>query len=213
MKKLLSTIFAIIGWFAIITQFVLMMQTATTTVGETIIRFFSYFTILTNTIVAIYFTREALTKHAPTTQSLASPLQKNTGVLTAITIYILIVGLVYQFLLRHTWSPQGLNKLVDELLHSVIPILVLLYWYLYENRSVLQYRKIPKWLVFPAVYALYTLVHGSFTGWYPYPFLDVNALGTDRVVITIILLLLGASLLSALLIFVGKILPQRSKFF
>ncbi|MBL7878732.1 MAG: Pr6Pr family membrane protein, partial [Chryseobacterium gambrini] len=55
-----------------------------------------------------------------------------------------IVGLIYQFLLRSTWNPSGMQKLVDELLHSVIPLLVLIYWYWYENKNNLKYGSILK---------------------------------------------------------------------
>ena len=46
----------ILCWFSIIGQFVLLLQNRQADVFETIIRFFSFFTILTNLLVAIYFT-------------------------------------------------------------------------------------------------------------------------------------------------------------
>ncbi len=56
MKRNLALIFALIGWFAIIAQFGLMIENRVSSIPETIIRFFSFFTIITNTLVAIYFT-------------------------------------------------------------------------------------------------------------------------------------------------------------
>jgi len=47
------------------------------------------------------------------------------GVITAITVYITIVGLVYNVILRFLWKPEGLQFIVDELLHTVIPLLLL----------------------------------------------------------------------------------------
>jgi hypothetical protein len=100
-------------------------------VPETIIRFFSFFTILTNTIVAIYFSFQFF-------NSKRNHWLNRAGVLTAITVYIIVVGLVYQLILRQVWEPTGMQKLVDELLHSINPILVLIFWFLYEKKSLLN---------------------------------------------------------------------------
>lgn len=64
-------------------------------VVETIIRFFSFFTILTNLLVALCFTF-LLTKSSSALRSFF--YRKST--LTAVTVYILIVGLVYNLILR-----------------------------------------------------------------------------------------------------------------
>ena len=133
MKYKLAAFFALIGWFAIITQYILMIETRETTILETTIKFFSFFTILTNSLVAIYFTCIVIYKNKMLVL-IAKP-----GTLTALTVYILIVGLVYQFALRHLWNPTGLQRVVDELLHSVIPILVLIFWYLYETKQSIKY--------------------------------------------------------------------------
>jgi hypothetical protein len=46
---------------------------------------------------------------------------------------ILIVGLVYQVVLG-IWNPTGLQYIVDELLHTVIPLFMLGYWFLPQKR-------------------------------------------------------------------------------
>ncbi|MFC3161459.1 hypothetical protein ACFOEQ_26135 [Chryseobacterium arachidis] len=58
MKKILALIFALIGWFAVIMQYQLMLEDSKFTFLEMTIQFFSYFTILTNIIVAVYFTSQ-----------------------------------------------------------------------------------------------------------------------------------------------------------
>lgn len=125
-------------------------------------------------------------------------------VLTAITIYIMVVGLAYQVLLRHVWKPEGLQKLVDELLHTIIPILVIIFWYLYETKKQLRYIQIFKWLIYPLIYLLYILVRGKASGFYPYPFVNVTSLGLQNVLINSAFLMLFFLLLSAAFIFVGK---------
>lgn len=194
-KIIFSLIGAAIGWFAIIAQFVLMMENQVASNTETIIRFFSFFTILTNLLVAVYFTVQAFSK---------SSNFQHPGTLTAISVYITVVGLVYQVLLRHLWQPEGLQRLVDELLHSVIPVLVLGYWYFYESKSNLRYGQIGNWLLYPLVYLVYILIRGHFSDFYPYPFIHVGQLGLQQVLINAALLILFFTALSGLFIWMGK---------
>ncbi|UMQ42070.1 Pr6Pr family membrane protein [Chryseobacterium sp. Y16C] len=194
-QRILSLIFALAGWFSIIAQYYLMVKNTQISFAETNIRFFSYFTILTNIIVAGYFTLQAFKR---------IPKIKNPGILTAITIYILIVGLVYQIILRSTWDPKGLQRLVDELLHTIIPIFVLIYWYLYENKNRLNYRQILSWTIYPLLYLFYILIRGYFSDFYPYPFINVSDLGYFQVLLNSFGILLLFAALSTLFVRIGK---------
>jgi hypothetical protein len=93
-KRSLQISIATIAWLAVILQLYLQIVNRTTAVSEALIRFFSYFTILTNIIVAVCFTALALQKGK------AFNIFNNPGRLTAVTVYILIVGLVYNLVLR-----------------------------------------------------------------------------------------------------------------
>jgi len=198
-QRILSFLFALMGWFSIITQYYLMVQNSQISLAETTIRFFSYFTILTNIIVAVYFTLQTFTGLSKI---------KKSGILTAITIYIIIVGLVYQIILRSTWNPTGLQKLVDELLHTIIPVLVLIYWYLYENKSNLSYKQIPSWAIYPLLYLFYLLIRGYFSDFYPYPFVNAVDLGYFKVFINSFWILVLFVILSMLFIRIGKSLNK-----
>ena len=116
-----SEIFGLcIGWFAVLSQFVLMIQNRQADITETVIRFFSFFTILTNILVALFFTVSALKS-----KSRLSRVLLMDGSITAITALILIVGSVYQLVLRSIWEPTGLQLIVDELLHTITPFYML----------------------------------------------------------------------------------------
>ncbi|UQB67911.1 Pr6Pr family membrane protein [Epilithonimonas zeae] len=197
MKQKLALFLAILGWIAVILQFYLMMESRTISRLESVIRFFSYFTILTNMILAISFSIQTFKK-------------ETIRILTPITVYITIVGLVYQILLRHTWSPTGLQMIVDELLHSVIPGLAILYWYLYEDNK-LNYHQIPKWLIFPLVYLFYILIRGYYSGFYPYPFVDVSKFGLNQVLVNSGLLIVLFILFCALFIWIKKLKSKARK--
>jgi hypothetical protein len=193
MKKLFPLILSVTGWFALIAQYVLHLQNNQASLAETNARFFTFFTILTNLVVAIYFT--VLLRPNP------PALISAPGMLTAITSYITMVGLLYQLLLRHIWQPQGLQWLVNELLHSVIPLAVLIYWY-YNERSHPHYRQIGGWLIYPFLYLIVILIRGHNSQWYPYPFVDVTVLGLSRVLVNAAWLFAAYILIAILFIFI-----------
>lgn len=113
-RQLFSFAGAVLVWFAVFLQLYLIVINRTASVTETIIRFLSYFTILTNILVALFFTAHIM----PGKRSMFWFFSRSA---TAITVYITVVGLVYQVLLRRLWSPTGLQWVADELLHSVVP--------------------------------------------------------------------------------------------
>ena len=130
MRKYIDILGFLIGWIAVIGQFILLIQNRQADIPETIIRFFSFFTILTNILVVLYFTSRISISKKTSLSRLT-----NSGNLTALTAFILVVGLVYQFILRGTWQPTGLQRIIDELLHSVIPFFVFLYWLKFSNKT------------------------------------------------------------------------------
>lgn len=196
----------ILGWFAILTQFVLIIQNRQADVLETIFRFFSFFTILTNSLVALYFTAQVLGK-----SRFPWKLFYKDGTITALTAFIFIVGLVYQVVLRPLWTPTGLQWLVDELLHSVIPVLMLGYWYARVKASDLQASILAKWILYPLGYAALILLRGHFSGFYPYPFLNVQEIGYIQTTINIgWIALLAITILGVLILFGKKITPRAS---
>lgn len=164
-------ILAALGWFALALQLRLVLgvnEAAGVAVGETLVRFFSYFTILTNTLAAAVLTGIML-GHKGT--FLARP-----GVQTAVAVYITVVGLVYFLILRHLWQPQGPQWLADTLLHYAMPALYVLFWLAFVEKSGRRWRDSLRWLIFPAIYVCAVLARGVPSGFYPYPFIDANEL-------------------------------------
>ena len=123
-------VMAALGWFALAAQLYLIIQNRVASVAETVIRYFSFFTILTNIIVALCVTVLLVKPNTKCGKFLYRP-----ATLTAITVYITIVGIVYNVILRFLWQPQGLQKIIDELLHTVIPFLFILLWVFYVSKS------------------------------------------------------------------------------
>ena len=192
---------ALAGWFAVITQFVLMMNNREVSISETICRFFAYFTIDTNILVALCFTFIFLQ-----TNSRLGRFFRKASTITAITIYITIVGIVYNVVLRSTWDPQGMQKVVDELLHSVIPALFIIFWLIFVPIEQLKWKNAFPWLIYPIIYMSYAIIFGAVTEFYPYPFVDVNKLGYNKALINAGAVLLVIFLLSLALIGTGKLM-------
>jgi len=86
---------AIIAWFAVVVQFYLLIVNRVTSIPETIIRFFSFYTILTNILVALCFTFLLLKPKSGWVRFFSKP-----ATITAIAVYITVVGIVYNIILR-----------------------------------------------------------------------------------------------------------------
>jgi len=197
-------ILVVLGWFALLAQLYLILQNGKGAVAEIIIRYFSFFTILTNLIVALCATVLLLKPKSGWGEFFSKP-----STLTAITVYITIVGMVYNVILRFLWQPQGLQFITDELLHTLIPVLFIILWLLYVPKSGLKYKNASPWLIYPFVYIIYIAIRGEISSEYPYPFIDVGQLGYSKVLINSAGLVIAFLGLSLFLIAVGKFLSRN----
>ncbi len=191
-------IIALVTWAALILQFYLQIVNRTTAVPEAVIRYFSYFTILTNLLVAVCYTSLLLKDRK------SERFFKQPSVLTAVTVYILIVGLVYNLVLRSQWNPQGLQLLADNLLHTITPLLALLYWIIYVPAKNISWKQTPAWMLYPFLYLTYILIRGSFSNFYPYFFINADTLGYTKAFINILYVTAAFLLVSLVLIWIGK---------
>lgn len=186
--------FAIFSWTTIIAQFVLLLGARTTNVVEAVFRFFTFFTILTNIIVAIVFTALWLQPK----NSFSFFTRFNT--ISATAVYIFVVGFVYNTVLRFIWEPTGLQRVVDELLHLIIPIVFILYWYFSIESNTIKWKSFFNWLLYPMIYLIVILVRGHLVNYYPYPFVNVLELGYSKVAINSLLLTLFFGFISFIVI-------------
>jgi len=196
----------LLGWFALLAQLYLIIVNNAAPVIEAVVRYFSFFTILTNIIAALCLSKLLLNANKDDHSFLTRP-----DTLAAVTVYISVVGIVYNLILRFTWQPQGLQFFVDELLHAVLPILFISYWLLFVPKNTLKWSASLLWLIYPFFYLLFILLRGSCSGFYPYPFVDVNKLGYNKVLLNSFYLLIVFLMLSLLLIGSGKLIQNHRK--
>ncbi len=198
--RLYMAVIAICGWFALILQFPLSIAISRAkgmSLFGAVVTYFSFFTILTNVLVAL-----GLTSCLCIPNSSWGRFFARTTVRSGLTVYIAMVGVVYSLMLRQLWNPEGLQKIVDVLLHDVVPVLYVLYWLLFVSRNSLPWRSVLLWLVYPLVYLSYTLIRGALSGGYPYPFLDAGSEGYGHVFLSVSMLLAAfAALGSGVLVF------------
>lgn len=141
-----------------------------------LINFFSFFTVLTNTLAAVVLSYAWVKRDSPAKRWFLAP-----AVSSGIAVSIVVVGLAYSLLLRHLWQPEGFQFIADELLHDVMPVLFVVYWWRYVPKGHLRLKHIGLWVIYPLVYFGYALLRGDLLGQYQYPFIDVGTLGYPQV--------------------------------
>jgi hypothetical protein len=196
--QLFTLIAAWVAWGALAIQLYLVLQVRWQSEASLlggVVNFFSYFTVLTNTLVAVVLTCSATNRASGTRDFFLKP-----WVSSGVAASIALVGVAYSLLLRNIWAPQGLQWLVNELLHDVMPLVFLAFWWLRVPKGLLRTRHVLAWMLYPIVYFAYSLLRGHVIGVYPYPFMDVGVLGYGQVFINCLLILMGFILMSLLLI-------------
>ncbi len=205
--RLLATVAAAIGWCALLLQLALSIQLSLQngrSASWGVFMYLGYFTVLTNLLVAV-----ALTAAAGAWRGAFGDFWRRPGTATALAASITIVGLVYLLVLRFIWEPKGLLLLADVLLHYVMPSLYLLYWWVAVPKRGLNWRALPWWWTYPLAYLVYALVRGAIAQVYPYPFIDVGALGGATVARNALGILIGYSAVALLLIAAGRFQSRK----
>lgn len=162
--------------------------------GETVTTF-SFFTNFTNALI-IVMAAALLAGRGRLYSWFRSP-----AVQAACCLYIAFVGLGFWFLLGGPGELRTLSDWVAELTaHTLSPILGAIYWYRVIPRGHLSRRHPFLWLSYPIAYLVYWLFRGPILGYYPYFFIDVDALGYSGVALwsgalIVVFLLLGSLML------------------
>lgn len=198
----------LIVWFALILQFSISIPAQIKTgysLSGAIIQILSFYTIQSNLMVGLSLWALLLKP--------SNALHKfflRGYVLGGICLYIIVVGLVYNIVLRSLWAPEGLLKVADELLHTINPLLFVIYWLIFARQEKLKWIQSLNWLWFPFLYLVYTLIRGAITQFYPYPFIDVVKLGYGSICINSLVLLVVFLVLGLLLIFITRVLKRNT---
>lgn len=208
-RRGLIAVAAVLGWLGLTVQLYLILLVrwdAGASLLGGLVNFFSFFTVLSNTLVASVLTC-ALNLRLSRGQAFMLQPWVSGGVAAS----IVLVGLAYSLLLRHLWHPQGWQWLADELLHDVMPLLFLVYWWCCVPKGRLRLRHLGWWMLYPVVYFAYLLLRGHLLGLYPYPFLAVDRLGYPQVLLNALGILAGFVLVSLILLDLDRRLGKRPR--
>jgi hypothetical protein len=188
-RRTLLALLALLGWAALAVQSFFMIKSriaAGYSSLEALVYLLAFYTIPTNALCSAI-----LTVHIPRRRPAGAcgRFLRSPAVLTTAAASIVIVGLVFNLLLRDLWHPQGLNAAADAVLHIVMPLgFVPLLW-LARPQAAPAWAVLPLTCIYPLGYFGYILLRGRWVGLYPYPFFDVSALGYGPVLLNAAILL------------------------
>ena len=141
-----------------------------------------YFTLMSNILCAVYFAGAAVRTLRRGDTWL--PVCKG-----ALVMAMAITGITFHLFLAAGDFNMGHTQLItNHLLHTAAPLLTVLDWLLFDEKG--HYRRFEPflWGIFPAAYFVYTMIRARVSSFrfyngspYPYPFMDVDALGWGKV--------------------------------
>jgi hypothetical protein len=79
---------------------------------------------------------------------------------------------------------------------------------LFQWHGKLKFAEIPVMLLPPTIYLVYAMIRGAIVGEYPYPVLEANRIGYGAVAINVIAVLVGLTLLCAIVVAVDRALTR-----
>lgn len=197
---------ACLGWFGLAVQQYLIFYGRWADHASLLgglVRFFSFFTVWTNTLVAVALTCALSRRDGPGWRFFRHPV-----VCSGIAVSIALVGIAYNLLLRHLWQPQGWQWIADELLHDIMPLAFVIYWGLCVPRAKLNLRHVLLWMLYPIGYFGYVLWRGHVVGDYLYPFIDVGTIGFMPALINAGGVLAGFVLIALLVLAADRLLKH-----
>lgn len=167
------------------------------------IDFFTYFTYVSNIIVAIVLTL------------LARNLHRKGAVFTTLRmdslVMISVTGLVYYILLSADADPQGLEILSNALIHYIIPVLTVLVWLLVGPHGSFRIWTVFTALIIPIAWAFYAMIRGAVINAYPYGFLNAQELGLGTAITNIIGVAILGIILGLIFWALDRLLSRKNK--
>jgi hypothetical protein len=190
-----------IGVLALLVQFFIVLIARANfgaPVSDSVIYFFSSFTVLANITVMFIYAGSLFTRSGGL-EAFRQPVVRGMAagaMLLAAGFYYLVLG--------PAWRPEGLYLVCDWALNIIDPAIYILWWGIFCTRGRLKYRDISAMLIPPLIYLCYVMVRGELVGEYPYPVLDAARLGYGQVAINVIAVLAILSVLCAIMVSIDR---------
>lgn len=200
MKKKINfrLIMGLIIIFALIVAFknILTIDTCGSAIKD-IVRYFMYFTMISNISVATYFIGNGLNKN--------NFFFKNINVKFTLMVMMLITTIVY-FSMLFKIEPTILSNITNFILHFFSTIFIFLDYILHDTKGTLKLSAPIKWASIFIFYIPYVVILSEIINLYPYPFIDLNVLPVTTVIITAILIIIVFIIIGYMLLAMDKLL-------
>jgi hypothetical protein len=199
-KRICAAILALAVLVTITTRIGLRMERRGAGLLDTLWLNYRFFTLWTNTLVGLACARVALGGRV------SAKIQ--SGLLLSISM----VALVYHVLLAHLRTYNGIDMVIDNMLHTFVPLGFAAYWLVFVDKGALVYKDVLPWLILPLLYCITAMVRAGFDGRYPYHFLNLSDLGLFKTSLNILGLLLVFSAVGAVIVWAGQRLGRSERF-
>lgn len=168
--------------------------------------YFTYFTVIVNSLLVIILGSSVLFPN-----SRLSKWFKKTSISAALTLYILIVGIIFYALLFDRTKPFGLDQVATHVLHGYVPLAYTLMWFFDFRQNDLKHTTSVKWLIFPLIYFIYVLARGALIDAYPYFFVNAHKYGYGMVAMYAVGILLFFLFMGNMLILIDNKIKKPLK--
>jgi hypothetical protein len=121
---------------------------------------------------------------------------------------IVITGLVYAIVLAPIVHLTGAALVATIGFHYISPWAALAGWLVFGPRPRLSWTTVAAAFVWPALWLIYTFIHGALSSWYPYPFLDVDDIGLGTAIRNAVVVLVIGVVLALVFKALDARLPQ-----
>ncbi|MFT4213091.1 MAG: Pr6Pr family membrane protein [Microbacterium sp.] len=181
-----------------------------------------YFTVLSNILCLAWFALLAVVTGRELRvrggRGPSAPWPRVSGaVMMAITVTMLIYLVVLvpeTFVQNSSYTPFTLT---DDLIHIVTPVLTILDWVLFVPKGSFRWFDPLLWALIPYAYLVFAFAYGALGGRfgagtsYPYPFMDVQALGVGGVALWIVVLTVALEVVAYLYVVVDRALGALAR--
>ncbi|MGN7948941.1 Pr6Pr family membrane protein [Microbacterium sp. 22215] len=147
----------------------------------------------------------------------STPSARGSGaVMMAITVTMLIY-LVVLVPTRFADGDSDIFSLTDNLIHIITPLLVIVDWLVFVPKGSFRWIDPLLWTLIPYAYLVWAFVYGSLGGEftpgqkYPYPFMDVDALGVGGVAQWVVALTLALVVVGLVFVAIDRALGVLSR--
>lgn len=179
---------------------------------------FSYYTNLSNLLCIIFFIFYIVKMLLNFTNEEHHYYKKMKG---TVTLIITVTMLVYNFVLRPFMTDMdgvmNLNSIGNYIVHLILPIMVILDYFLFDEKGLYTKKDPLYWIILPFIYWIFICIRAKigkpFTytdSLYPYFFLDIDAFGFAQIIVNVVIAIILIIILGYIYVLIDKLLSKKN---